>query len=337
MKIVKILVYVLIGIIALFFIVGFFLPSQLRFSETIEINAPKELAFEYVSNFNLFNTFSPWYGIDPNTKYDFEGEELGVGAIMKWASNDPDVGKGTMKVIEYNPPKYTRTELVFEGMGKSYADYTITEKDNGSIGVMWAFDTDFGMNIFSRYFAFIIEPAIRADYQKGLAKLKDVLENSPLTKYEIVVEEVSSIKALALRGATTTNSAEISASYAASFAKLNEFMGKNKIQPMGAPMAMAHEWDEEKSIHTYSVAMPVEGQKVKPNEDVELIDTYSGYAIKVIHIGPYDKIKTAHLAADEYARTYRQTIIGAPWEIYVNDPANTSDDELMTYVFYPVK
>jgi hypothetical protein len=42
--------------------------------------------------------------------------------------------------------------------------------------VTWAFDTDFGYNLVGRYFGLMLPRSIGADYEKGLANLKDLAE-----------------------------------------------------------------------------------------------------------------------------------------------------------------
>lgn len=40
----------------------------------------------------------------------------------------------------------------------------------------WGFDTDLGMNPIARYFGLVMDSMLGADYEKGLAKLKQVCE-----------------------------------------------------------------------------------------------------------------------------------------------------------------
>jgi hypothetical protein len=55
------------------------------------------------------------------------------------------------------------------------AVWTIEPEGDGS-RVTWAFDTDLGMNPMARYMGLAFERFIGPDYERGLAKLKQLAE-----------------------------------------------------------------------------------------------------------------------------------------------------------------
>ena len=54
MKILKILAGIVLSLVALFFIIGFFLPKTYRVSKSIEINRPDSLVYQKTLNLNDF-------------------------------------------------------------------------------------------------------------------------------------------------------------------------------------------------------------------------------------------------------------------------------------------
>jgi uncharacterized protein YndB with AHSA1/START domain len=175
---VKTFIKFIVGIISalLLLIVGgaYLLPSDVTVSRQAQIKAPPEKVFELVGGFKRFNEWSPWAALDPTTTYTFEGPETGVGSKMLWASNDPNVGKGSQEIAELTPPNRVVSNLDFGEMGKSQSAWTLEAKDGGTLAT-W----DFRMKadgVLDRWFGLLMDRFIGSDYEKGLANVKAIAE-----------------------------------------------------------------------------------------------------------------------------------------------------------------
>jgi len=63
-----------------------------------------------------------------------------------------------------------------------------------------------------------------------------------------------------------------------------------------------------------------------------------GTAAVTIHSGPYDQLQAAYAALEEWIRTNRLQPAGAPWEAYLNDPADhPNPQDWKTEVCWPVR
>jgi Polyketide cyclase / dehydrase and lipid transport len=170
---------VLIGILTFVVLlvgISYFLPQQVHVERSIIVNAPQAQLFDALNGFKRFNEFSPWAALDPDTQYTYEGPESGVGARMSWVSANEDVGSGTNEIIESASPDFIRTRLNF---GRHLAEATFRfEPADGGTRVTWGFDADLGNNPIARYVGLMFDKWIGGDYEKGLAKLKQVLEQA---------------------------------------------------------------------------------------------------------------------------------------------------------------
>ena len=176
----KILKRVLIGIVAvivLLMAVGYALPRHVHVERSIVINAPQAELFETLNGFKRFNDFSPWAALDQTTQYSYAGPETGVGAKMSWTSTNDKVGSGTNEIIESRPSDFIRTRLAFGGQGPAEATFKFEPTDGGT-RVTWGFDCDLGANPIAHYFGLMFDKWIGGDYEKGLAKLKQVMEQA---------------------------------------------------------------------------------------------------------------------------------------------------------------
>jgi hypothetical protein len=178
----KILKTLLIGLISLFVLVaiaGLFLPSSARVERSIVIERTPDLIFPVISSFERFNEWSPWHGIDPNAQYSYSGPPSGVGANMKWAGND-EVGTGSQTITALDPDKRVAIDLQFGDMDASKVEMLLAPEGNGT-RVTWTLQSDFGYDLAGRYFGLLMDKFVGADYEKGLAQLKTVIEKAPAT------------------------------------------------------------------------------------------------------------------------------------------------------------
>ncbi len=179
MRIVK-LVTLFLGIIAIGLIVtGLLLPSTVHVERQILINAEPEKVFPLLNDLQAFNRWSPWALRDPQTHFNFSGPAQGVGAQMSWYSNQPSVGAGSQEIIASVADQRVAVALTFGDKNTAVAYYDL-QRVAGQTEVTWGFDSEFGFDLFSRYFGLMAEHWIGPDYEQGLKNLKAMVESSPM-------------------------------------------------------------------------------------------------------------------------------------------------------------
>ena len=128
---------------------------------------------------------------------------------------------------------------------------------------------------------------------------------------------------------------ELAGFFAEVFPKVMQWMGEKGIPPASAPMAVWCAMDMETGIaDTHAgafVAQPVEGEgEITPGI------TVGGDALKLVHVGGYDKM------GQSWGRIYRRAkelgrVPGSGWEVYVDDPQTVPADELKTEIYLPIE
>ena len=180
MRIVK-LVTLFLGIIAIGLIVtGLLLPSSVHVERRILIAAEPELIFPHLNNLRAFNRWSPWAQKDPQTHFNFTGPDQGVGAQMTWYSEQPQVGGGSQEIITSVPNQRVAVALGFGDTSTAIAYYDL-QRIEGQTEVTWGFDSEFGYDLFSRYFGLMADQWIGPDYEQGLKNLKTMIESDTAT------------------------------------------------------------------------------------------------------------------------------------------------------------
>ena len=173
-----------IGIILLVIVVGvggfvMFLKGESHLERSIIIKAPAEKVFMVVNDFSQNNQWSPWFMIDPDTKYVFSENTVGVGAYYSWDSEHPDVRTGKQEIMESIENEYVNTQMWFGGMTGTYtAAYILKPLDNG-VELTWTLESK-ADNAGEKFFIdYISEEAIGGVYEEGLKNLKIYVEGLP--------------------------------------------------------------------------------------------------------------------------------------------------------------
>lgn len=175
MRILKWLLWVMVALAALIGGGGLLLPANSHLERSTVIERPPAEVFATLNSFGRFNQWSPWFEIDPSAKYTYSGPASGVGAKLSWVGNS-SVGSGSQEIIESVPEGRIVSALDFGG-SQAKATFQLTPDGNGT-RVTWSLDSEHGYNPINRLFgAFMLDDMVGKDYEKGLAKLKDLLES----------------------------------------------------------------------------------------------------------------------------------------------------------------
>jgi len=167
-----------VGLIALLVVIGFFMPGTMQVERSVTVSASKQTVYELTSDFNAFNSWSPWYNRDPETVYKISDPSSGVGATMHWQSDDPDVGNGYQEITAAEPHDRVETKLAF-GEGEDVMEARsafVFDAVAGGTRVTWTLQSELGWNPIIRLMGPMIEGAVAKDYETGLENLKRVAE-----------------------------------------------------------------------------------------------------------------------------------------------------------------
>ena len=166
----------IVAALAVVFVAGaYLLPASVSAERSIVIQAAPEIVYERLIDLRKFNDWSPWAKLDPNTQYSFEGAPEGPGQVMKWTSAHEQVGSGSQEIMEATPNESVSVALDFGDMGTGRSWYTL-KPQGAATQVTWGFATELGNNPAMRWMGLKVGDWIAADFDKGLAALKEVVE-----------------------------------------------------------------------------------------------------------------------------------------------------------------
>ena len=305
---------------------------KMHISKSAVINAPVEKVFNTVNDFHTWSEWSPWLIAEPEAKVNVASD----GKYYEWIGNR--VGTGEMKVAEEKSNEHVHYDLTFLKPWKSKAktSFYLKPKGNGT-EITWVMDSS--LPFFMFWMKKQMEAFVGMDYDRGLAMLKDYVEDGkvhsaldfkgestfPGTKY-VGIKRETSIDNI---GPDMQSDIQKLGSY---------FEGKNSI--VGGPLiSIYHKWDPVKGKVSYTSAVPV---KEIPDDipagmlqgSIPATKTYS-----VMHKGPYGHLGNAWTTLSMMQRNKEIKCPKNihPWEIYHNNPHETPEKELLTEIVFPLK
>jgi len=174
----RILRNILIGLVMLIVALAagsYLLPRNVIVEREITIAAAPEDVYQHINSLQAFTEWSPWQDLDPNMSVNFSGPEVGVGNVMEWQSDDPDVGNGRQEIVAVSENAEVRTALDFGNMGTAEAWWLLADAD-GATTITWGLNADMGNNPMGRWMGLMMDGFVGPDYDAGLMNLKTLVE-----------------------------------------------------------------------------------------------------------------------------------------------------------------
>ncbi len=337
MKIVKILGFVLVGLLALALIIGAFQPTHFEFESSAEIDASKEVVFSKIDNIRSWEEWGPWKAEDPTMAVVYGETTTGLGASYSWTSENS--GDGSMTITESTPPTWQKAALVFDGEEGGEGWFKLEDGENGATKTTWgmAFDMPYPINAISLFTGGAMKKQIEQMFDAGLTNLKKMCEEESAVKtyrgFTVKTMEWPGKSYLAVR--KTVQFADMSAFYAESFGAIMEAVGTQKLEMDGMPCGIYYQWDEEAGTADMAAAIPVKGGKPAPSGKIQPVEVPKGQCLTIDYFGDYEGVGEAHYAMDDYFNDNGLEPSQLVLEEYITDPATQPDtSKWLTRVHY---
>ena len=340
MKVLKKILIAIAVIVVLIVVIGFMLPKTRHVERFVVIDAPPCVVFAKVNGFQSFNDWSPFVAVVPDAEYEFTGPDFGVGAKISWAATKPKPEVGSQTIIASTPCERVDVELDLGTQGHAQSTYLLQPEGEGT-RLTWTFDTDFGLDIFGRYFGLILDRQLGPLYAQGLANLKRIAEDLPKIDWsdiEIGITTVPSRTIAYTTGSSGREPGDIAAALGAAYGRVAVFVAANDLQLDGQPIAISNYWDDRG--FGFDAGIPVSGTPIRgagPDSPVRMGETYGGSVVRAVNVGPYTGLEDTHERIYAFMEVHQLESNGRSWEVFVSDPGNTPEDELITEVYHPVK
>lgn len=338
MKFLKILLAILLILVVVFFLGAYLLPDRVRISREIAIDRPVGQVFAIVNDLRRFNDWSPWFDSDPDATYRHEGPDQGAGAALHWSGNDA-VGKGSLRIVASEAPSRVITEVSFDGFPvPARGEFLIEPVDADGSRVAWSFDTEL-QGPLARWFGLLMPRYVGTDYEKGLARLKALVEAQPAVDFgdlDVGESNTTAFDVIALAGeAPADDLAATSLVLGDLYGRLLAFAAEQNLDIIGQPLTITDELGG--TLWRFQAALPVRATgAVQERDAIGFQRIAPGRALVLDHVGPYDGLASALVKLDAYAVAHGFRRSGPVRSVYVSDPGDTAPEALVTRIVYPI-
>ncbi len=305
---------------------------KMHIKKTIDIKAPIEKVYTTLNDFNQWTPWSPWIIMEPETVVTVADDKKSY----KWEGDR--IGTGQMKVTSEKENAFIDYDLNFLKPWKSYAKVRF-EFQPTSDGTRVAWLMDSSLPFFMFFMKKMMEAFVGMDYERGLAMLKDYVEDGEVHS-KIDFEGEKHYPGCQYIGIKTTCSLDdIGPKMEADFKKLEAFVNEQPDLVADVPFSIYHKWDPVKRKTVYTSGIPVKNipSQLPAGMVTGKIPATRVHSVK--HTGPYEHLGNAWgtMYNMQRSKTFKMNKKIDPFETYANDPSNTPANELVTEVHFAVK
>lgn len=336
MKIVKVLLYIVFGSAALFFGFGLFARKNYRVERSLEINAPRELVYEYVRYYKNFADWSPWQQLDPDMKATINGPDGEAGATYAWQGNSK-AGSGKQTIKSASPDRIEQ-EIAFSEPFESTSPVTMTFEPQGrKTKVTWVMDMHVAFPWNGLAMLTDVDAGVGRDYAVGLGNLKKICEKAAFEKYRGYDAQLVDLPQRYYLGVRETIGIDtVDRFYARHLPTIYEAVQAGKGTMAGMPSGLVWTWDTIARKADMAAALPLTESKMF-GKGYQLFPA-GGQALVIEHLGPLEKTADAHHAMTTFLAEKQLQPTPFAVEEYMTDPATEPDTtKWLTKVIYFVK
>lgn len=299
------------------------------------INRPLSEVRQVIADFNSWPAWSPWLRMEPEASVNYHGSAGEVGHGYRWEGEK--VGSGEMAWRELSDHQL-QADLTFLKPFKSKADvgFNLTDQGDGT-DVEWVMDS--ALPFFMFFMVKTMKGMITMDYARGLALLKDYIEQGDIACNIESSGVVDNTACHYLGVSNQVGMTEIGPSMQASFSKVQEAFAQSDITPSNMPLSVYHNMNMAKGECHYTAAMPVSAEDASSTGTLKVGEIRPSKAFKVVFTGPYRHVGNAWALAMSDIRHQKLKVSkkDKPYERYTNNPATTPENDLVTEIFIPLR
>jgi effector-binding domain-containing protein len=319
-------------IIALFIAIAYFLPQKIYVERESAIEASPMTVYSQIIDLHSWNKWSRWNQIDPNMEINYINKGVGVGAGYSWESENKNVGKGTIEIVEAVKFDSVVVKMNFMEQGAARSSFLFEESGNSTM-LKWTLSYDVGYNPFARWMGLMMDNYIGKDFEAGLINLNALSRMLEKEKeYLVLIDELERFHFVSIREKVPF--IEVSLKMGEMYGEIGTYINNMGAEKNGKPYAMYHLMNEQDIDLECGIPTKV---LVKGDGDF-LAGTFPETKCATVDFyGDYRGLEEGHMAVQQWIEKRGFALVGAPMEIYLTDPGSDPNPEnWLTRIYYPV-
>ncbi|NCU03178.1 MAG: hypothetical protein GXC73_04255 [Chitinophagaceae bacterium] len=176
MRLIKMFLFVLVGLFAVITIIGLFIPSSVKISRGVIINADSSLVYNNLKDVKNWSAWMPWVTTDSGALVQLSQVTDQPGSFFRWKGVKVN-SSGTITVQAH---EQNQLKLLYElqDMNKAEGGFRIRKTGTGNhvTEVLWFMEYKLKWYPWERFYGIFADHIIGAAFEKGLEQLKAHIE-----------------------------------------------------------------------------------------------------------------------------------------------------------------
>ena len=295
----------------------------------VTINVPRSQVHAAVVDFHTWPIWSPWLYVERETVVNYHGSPGETGHGYQWQGSK--VGEGGMSLQRSND-QHIECKLNFVKPFKSTARVTfdLVEVEKNQTKVIWSMHS--ALPFFMFFMIDSMSSMIHADYNRGLAMLKDYMELDSVPSRTTLTGPVD-VQTLSYLGyRAESQMAELASSMALSIPALHKNAQELNLEVNGSSFVIYNKMNLKNAFCTYTAALPIVPNSPSVQLPLLIDQLPECKAFQVVHVGPYRHLPNAWstIVAEMKHQKIKPSKKLPPFERYLNNPDTIQEDELVT-------
>ncbi|GAB2492454.1 SRPBCC family protein [Arenimonas alkanexedens] len=263
----------LLIVLALFVVIGLFLPATRTVSHSVETNRPMSTVNDILSGFTRFKDWNALINHDPRMQLTTSGPETGVGAALAFSSSQHSIGQGTWEIVEVVPGEKIVYAIDTPDRGSNKRmtfRFERTGQRNQNIEITQRYTVDYGWDLLGRYSGTLyVNSEVGADIKRGLTKLSNLLTTIPRFDYSnhepgFEIVELPAQNVLLVTTAAKRANDDIALAMTNQRKWIDQVMEKNELEAAGPMRIVTNEFGSD--TYGFDVVVPIRRKGTGPAE-----------------------------------------------------------------------
>lgn len=298
----------------------------------ITIDAPVEKVFNTIKDFHHWPAWSPWLISEPEAKVTINED----GKYYEWLGDR--VGSGNMTVLKETSNSSIDYDLTFLKPWKSSSKVKFEcEPKGNSTEVIWSMDSS--LPFFMFWMKKMMTAYIGADYERGLNMLKEYVEDGEIKSKLNFIGKTSykGCQYIGIRRDTSMDN--FGPAMKKDFGKLMAYCEEQGLEPSDLAFSIYHKFDMVKNKVSYTGGVPLDNIPANLPSDFIKGQIPATEIYKLRHIGAYKHLGNAWSTMYNMHRNKEIKLAKKihPFELYVSNPEEVKEKDLMTDICFALK
>ena len=306
-----------------------FISGDYQVERSTTINAPAYVVYGEVTDLQTWKDWAVWWKKDTTIVTEYSGARYAANSAMTWTGVD---GNGSLKVTSVSFADSITTEIIFDGMSTAYGSWYFESLAGGGTKVSWGMKGE--MPFFMHFLTLFFDDMIGADFEAGLAGLKEKCESIPSRSSEVTIVDVPEQNYLFISTQCSMNN--IAEAMGAIYGELFAYIGQQQLTPVAMPFARWISFPEEggdEEFVTFEAGILITTNHIG-NDRVKGNSLSARKTLQATHYGSYELSENTHKVITAYVAENGLKVSGIPFEFYPNDPTTVAPEDVETLIIY---